>query len=457
MTEHTRRPATNASRWVTIDHLGGGGDGIARADDETWFVARALPGETVRARPGYRNREGVHAEAVRIHHPAPDRQAAPCAHFADPEAPCGGCSLQHLAPAAYRSFKRGLITHALGRRGLAIDSSVIAEPVITPERTRRRVMLTAVGSRGGTILGFHQRRSKRIVDIADCVVAVPAITGALPELREAMASALRPGERAALAITALDGGLSIEITGPARPPERRARARLVTAAGRLDASRLGWRARPGRAFVTLADRRPAVVSFDGVPVTLPYDAFLQATAEGERSIRNAVEAAIGASEAAAVADLYAGCGSLSVPLARQGCRVRAIEGDETRLAALQAAAEEHALPVDTECRDLAVDPPGAADLAAFDAVVFDPPRAGARALAGTLARAPVPTVVAVSCHPGTFARDARTLVDGGYRLTHVQPIDQFRYTHHVELVAVFRRTEATVSGEVADCTTEPAE
>lgn len=439
MNEQQQEAETTAARTVTIDHLGGGGDGVALVGDERWFVAGALAGEEVVARPGTRNRNGVHADIERIVQPAAERVTPPCRHFADTAAPCGGCNLQHLAAEPYRAFKRDLIVHALQHRGLAADAELVAPTLASPAHSRRRVILTAIGTHDGAVLGFHQRRSRRVVDIAECVIAVPAITAALPELRTVLGAYLHAGERAGVTVVATDSGLSIELAGPKRYPRRSLRERLTALAESVDACRIVWQPGGGKPVTVLVDRRPALQYFAGVPVELPYGAFLQATADGEAAIRDQVLAAVGEGEGRALADLYTGSGSLALPLAVAGHAVRAVDHERAGLRALKRASAAADLDLKTLQHDLSTGGPRGLDWNQLEAVVFDPPRAGARAIAGELARSEVPTVVAVSCHPGTFARDARMLVDGDYVLTSVQPIDQFVYSSHVELVAVFRR------------------
>lgn len=431
-----------AARSVVIDSLGGRGDGVATVDGKRWFVAGALAGERVLAAPELHNRDGIHATLERIEEPSPARVEPPCPHFADARAPCGGCSLQHLAAAAYTDFKRDLIVHALEHRGLADRVDRIAQAWRSPERSRRRVTLSAVGTRDGAVVGFHQRRSKRVVDLGDCVIAGPAITDLLPALRQVLAGYLRPGERAGVSVAIIDSGALIELNGPVRYPGRRVRERLEALAADHDVCRLAWRPTAKKHFSVIAERQPATHHFAGVPVDLPFGAFLQAAAEGEAAIQEVLINTIADAAPARIADLYAGCGSLTLPLAVRGHRVRAMDVDRNPLRALGTAATRAGLDVTTERRDLDARPPTARELAAYDVVVFDPPRAGARRLAGELARSAVPTVIAVSCHPGTFARDARALIDGGYHLEHIQPVDQFLYGSHIELVAVFRRDPA---------------
>lgn len=430
---------SGATTRVTIEALGSGGDGIAEVDGERWFVAGALPGESPRVCVTQRNRAGVHARIVTPDPRAPERTEPPCRHFADAAQPCGGCQLQHLATAAYSAFKRDLVRNALAHRGLATAADAVALPRVSPAGSRRRVALTAVGSRRGVVLGYHQRASRCVVDITECSIARPAIVAVLPALRSVLAPWLRAGERARIGVTAASSGLAIDCTGPLRHPPWRQRERLEEFAATAGVARIDWRPTAKRAYTRLVGRNAVMQSLDGIEVELPPGGFVQPTAEGEAAIRETLVEALASDRPLRIGDFYAGCGSLGLPLARRGHAVHCAEGERSLVTALGRAARAHDLPLTVERRDLAAAPPTAAALAAFDAAVFDPPRGGAAALARALAASAIPTVVAVSCHPGTFARDARILVDGGYDLTAVQPIDQFLYSTHVEAVAVFQR------------------
>ena len=261
-------------------------------------------------------------------------------------------------------------------------------------------------------------------------MTAPAIVDLLPALAACLESCLAVGDEAVIAVTRLDGELDVAIDSAALL-DLAGREALAALAAERDLAQLTWGGEP------IALRRKLRARFGPITVTPPPGFFLQATADGERAILDSVLAVAPAH--GKVADLFAGCGTISLPLAARGLAVRAVELDEAALAALTAASRDARLPVTGECRDLERQPLGARELDGLDAVVFDPPRAGAAAQAAALAASSVPLVIAVSCHPGSFARDARILVDGGYWLDAVQPIDQFLWSSHVELVALFRR------------------
>ena len=431
----TSGPAPGTIVETTIERLGGRGDGVAVLYEGPLYVPYALPGERVRARIGAARGDGWVGRAEAILRPGPVRTAPACRHFTA----CGGCALQHLAPFEYRRFKREQIVSALARRGFA--DPAVAEPLVSPPGSRRRASLAVRRTAQGCVIGFHEAAGARIVPIVECPVSAPAIVDLLPALADCLARCLPAGASATVAVTLLGADLDVVVEAD-RSPDLAARETLARCAVERDLARLSWRAAPDTAPEPIVQRRPVRTEFGGVPVELPPGAFLQATADGERAIVDAVRAALPAD--GRVVDLFAGCGTISLALAapdRSGKRraVHAVELDAAALAALTAAARAARLPLTTERRDLERQPLGTAALDGVAAAVFDPPRAGAPAQAAAVAGSTVPTVVAVSCHPGTFARDARILVDGGYRLESVQPIDQFLWSAHVELVAVFRR------------------
>lgn len=410
---------------VVVDRLGAAGDGIAEHDGQRLFVPNALPGERFRVRMGPARGEGRGTTTVRRLNDAASRIEAACRHFGR----CGGCTLQHLARPAYADWKRALIVEALARRGLG--DATVAEALVVPPGDRRRAVFSAVGRKGGAVLGFAEAQSHEIVDVAECPVIAPALFALTAPLRSVLTSLLGTGQRgqAIVTVTATGIDLVLEID---RTLDLAALERIAAFAAEADLARLSWR-RPGGTIETLAARRPVHVAFDGVPAVFPPGAFLQASHAGEATLIAEVLAGVGGAKT--VLDLYAGIGTFSLPMARTA-KVAAMEGDAEAVKALSASSKGK---IAAERRDLARDAPDAKTLDRFEAVVFDPPRSGARTVAENLARSKVPTVVAVSCNPQTFARDARTLVDGGFRLEKVRPIDQFLWSSHVELVASFRR------------------
>lgn len=402
----------------TVSRLGAQGAGIADTADGPVHLAQALPGEMHRVAPdGTVTLEGQ---------PSPHRRAlALCPHVAA----CGGCAVQHLTQDAYRNWKEALLGDALASRGL--DVAVAPMQWVGPA-SRRRAGFSGRWQDGQFVLGFHGWHSHRIEAIRECAVLAPAIVTDLPAV-SAIAERICPraGE-VRVAVLAARNGLDVAMeTSP-----RGKRGADTAAMARLAAG--------GRVIRLTVDGAPAfqvaepIVDIAGVAVVPPPGAFLQAAADADTLIADLVAPAL--AKARSVVDLFAGLGTLSLRLARRS-RVLAVDSDRSLSEALGRAVR-HARglrPLATLVRDLYRDPLSSGELDAFDAVVLDPPRAGARAQAEVLARSKVKTVVMVSCNPATLARDLRALVDGRYAIESATPIDQFLYTAHLEAVVVLRR------------------
>lgn len=330
-------------------------------------------------------------------------------------------------------WKRDLLVAALSRQGIETEIAALVE---TPPRSRRRASLTARHGKAGIFLGFNEAGSSRIVDLTDCVVLRPEITALLPPLRAVLAGIVPENGGTDLAVTLLDDGIDLVIVAETRL-DLALRERLAAFAAAQDLARLSWRGADG--FTDpVAHRRSGVIRFDGIPVAIPPGGFLQASAEGEAALTQAVRDGVG--QAKRIADLFCGAGTFALPLAG-GAQVTAIDGEASAVEALATAARRggRGERIATQRRDLFRQPLTVPELNGFDAVVFDPPRAGARDQVQALAASTVPLVVAVSCNPTSLARDARALIDGGYRLERATPVDQFLWSPHLEAVAVFRR------------------
>ncbi|RDE09377.1 class I SAM-dependent RNA methyltransferase [Pelagibacterium lacus] len=393
---------------LTIDRLGHRGEGIAELDGERVFVPLTLPGETVAV-----DREGNRGQVLDILAHSPDRVAPPCPHFGA----CGGCQLQHMAPAVYEGFKRGLVASALAWAGLAAETE---EMVAAHGEGRRRATLHAAGGAAG----FMALRSHTIHDLDACPILVPALARA-PQIARAISALLGPCD---VAFTASAMGLDVAIRAKGAGVHKG----LAAIARDFDLARLALN---GEVLVVA---RPPLIAMGRADVPLPVGGFLQATARAEAVLADLVlEATRGARE---IADLFCGVGPFALRLAERAT-VFAADSDAPAIAALDAARRKASKlkPITAERRDLFREPLGVFELNRFDAVVLDPPRAGAQAQAKELARSRVPTVAYVSCDPQSFARDAAILVAGGYHMGPVTPVDQFAFSAHTEVFARFSR------------------
>lgn len=409
---------------LVIERLGRRGEGVARHGASPVYVPYALPGETVLA-----ERDGERAHVVELLAPRPDRVEPICPYYGV----CGGCAVQTLPESDYAAWKRGLVMTALTRAGLEVPvASLVDAHGLGRRRATFHARLEQV--RAAPRVGFMQARAHTIVDLAFCPILAPAMAGALPAARRIAVILSQAGKPLDVLVTATETGLDLDLRGLGRADEAQRRA-LVAAAAALDLARLSNHGE------VLVEARAPVLRMGRAVLAMPPGAFLQATAEGETALANRVVAGVG--EARTIADLFCGVGTFALRLA-ESASVMAIDSEPHAVSALARAAAGTAglRQPRTEVRDLVKRPLSAAELSSVAAMVFDPPRAGAAAQAAEIARSGVPRVVAVSCDPGTFARDAATLVAGGYRIESIVPIDQFRYSAHVELVAVFTRPPA---------------
>lgn len=408
---------------LKISRIGHRGDGIADTNTGPVYVPYALPGETVTVEPvaGHPDRRHL----LSVDHASHERAAPVCKHFGI----CGGCAMQHWSLAEYLLWKRNLVVEAIGHAGLIAP----VEPIIDAHGKGRRRALLHARRGGGDILevGFAAQRTHQIVAIDRCPILAPGLNGAVPAAW-ALAELLKPTSKPLdIHATATDSGLDIDMRGasPLSTKQTTAVARLA------EQHRLARITRHGE--LVLQSEQP-MLKVGRALVPLPPGAFLQATAEGEATLARLVSEHVGSAKR--VADLFCGIGTFALRLAEKA-RVTAADTEASAIKALErAVAMTSGLKaVETQTRDLFRSPIMAIELKAFDAVVFDPPRQGAEAQARELALSKVPVVVAVACDATTFARDARILIDGGYKLIAVTPVDQFRYSYHVELVAKFER------------------
>ena len=349
----------------------------------------------------------------------PHHQEPPCGHF--PE--CGGCQLQHADDEACAGYLVSRVESALAQHDLTAE---IRRPHLSPPRSRRRATLKAAQAGQGVALGFNAEMSHRIVDMRECHILRPELFALVEPLRQLLADMFQPGRIAEVQLALIDRGVDVTFRGiPAgrlTEIERLTSFAIEHGLARLSVDR-------GLGPETLYEPVPASVTLSGVPVTFPHGAFLQATQDGEAELVLLVQEAIGG--CSTVADLFAGLGTFSLAAGAK----YAAEASRDAAAALKRSAPS----LNVEHRDLYRAPLDARELKPFEAVVLDPPRAGAEQQVANLARSAVRRIAYVSCNPATFGRDAKTLVSGGYRLDWVRPVGQFRWSTHVELAACFIR------------------
>lgn len=400
---------------LTIDRLGHHGDGIAQGPSGPVFVPNTLPGEVVEGEV-----LGDRLTGLRIVTPVSDRVRPPCPHART----CGGCQMQHASDALVARWKEGIVAGALTGQGL----SAPIRPILTsPPRSRRRATLAARRTKGGALIGFHARGSDTIIPVPQCQLLHPDLMATLPALESLARLGGSRSTELALTVTASLGGPDVSVTG-GKPLDGALRLDLARVAEAQGIARLTWDGE------TVALRTAPMQRMGAALVSPPPGGFLQATAQGESDLLAAVAEAVG--PARRIADLFAGSGTFALPLAARA-EVHAVESDAAAMTALDRGwrGAQGLKRVTTEVRDLFRRPMEPDDLRGFDAVVIDPPRAGAEAQTDRLAAARVPVIAAVSCNPATFARDARRLVDAGYVIEWIQPVDQFRWSAHVELAA----------------------
>ena len=408
---------------VIIKRLGAKADGIAETSSGPVFVPKVLPGETVTI-----ERDGSHAHLVSVDVASPERETPFCPYFDD----CGGCATQHMQHGFYQAWKHGTLVHTLkqARIEAPVEALVDAHGV-----GRRRVTLHVRFPDRAMHVGFMAPRSHQIVEIAFCPITEPALKDRAPAIARVIGEHLKgPRKPLDIQITATQTGFDVDVRGHG-PMKDADRLSLIDLADRLDLSRLSVHGD------VIVERRPPAILMGRTSVVPPPGSFLQATKLGEEVLAGLVTEAC--AKAKRVADLFAGAGPFSLRLAEKS-EVHAVEFDKDSMMALDKAVR--ATPglrrVSTEARDLFRRPLLTPELNAFDAVVLDPPRAGAEAQVTQLATSKVPLVVSVSCDAATFARDAAILMSGGYRLERVIPVDQFKHSPHLEVVGILRRDVA---------------
>ena len=404
---------------VTIDRLGHLGDGIAQGPLGAIFVPGMLPGEEVEG-----DLQGDQLADFRIVTPSVNRVKPPCSHAKT----CGGCMMQHASEAFVADWKLGIVKGALAGQGLEAEF----RPIITsPPKSRRRATIAARRTKTGALMGFHARASDMVVEVPNCQLLHPDLIATFPGLQALVKLGGSRTAEVSLTVTRSLSGADVMVVG-GKPLDGQLQLELARVTETYGFARLTWNGD------TVALRTAPMQRFGRALVSPPPGAFLQATVEGEQALLRTVALAIGSAKK--IVDLFAGVGTFALPLAERA-EVHAVEGEAAMMAALAKAANttEGLKRVTVETRDLFRRPLEDDEFKGVEAVVIDPPRAGAEAQMAVLARSKVPVIASVSCNPISFARDAKVLIAGGYHLDWVQVVDQFRWSAHVELVAKFSR------------------
>ncbi|MGH1418418.1 MAG: class I SAM-dependent RNA methyltransferase [Hyphomicrobiaceae bacterium] len=406
---------------LKIDRLGAGGDGVVDTPDGPIFVAGGLPGDVVNARI-----VGDRAKIESIEQKGDGRVDPVCRHFGV----CGGCAVQGLAIPEYREWKRNKISTAFQARGLEVE---VSDAIAVGHGERRRATFTVSGSSRNLVFGFNAAKSHDVFEVAECPVLAPEIVAALPDLKAVAAFFVTPNQPIRVSVTKCVNGLDVAFQDVKRALNADQLLALATTAREA-----GFIKVTTNDELVISQAAP-VVAFGEAQVELPLGSFLQASLSAEREMANLILKAM-PKKTKNVADLFCGLGAFTFPLAKK-YRVSAFDGDRGAIAALtkSAGATAGIKPIKAVVRDLFQAPLSRVELRDFDAVVFDPPRAGAIAQAQALVKSKVATVVAVSCNPATLARDVRMLVDGGYAIKKVVPIDQFLYSPHIECIVTLTR------------------
>ncbi|UTW56750.1 23S rRNA (uracil(1939)-C(5))-methyltransferase RlmD [Kordiimonas sp. SCSIO 12610] len=411
---------------LTIDKIGSSGDGIGQYDGKLVFVPFALPEEDVIVEKVKENKNGITARLVSIEKESPERISPVCKHFTQ----CGGCQAQHMSRNLYTQWMKDKVLKPLSGHGL--DTSTVSAPIITKERTRRRLALRARKTEKGVIVGFNARESHTIVDIQECIVAEDDLVKLFDPLRDALHRILPKAGKAEIHLTNTKTGVDILFKASVSL-SLADREVLTDFAEKYDIAAIHWLADDFLDPVLIS--REPLIDIDGTNVPIQPGGFIQASEEGQKLLIDQVRE--WASSSRRVADLFSGIGTFTFALAKKA-QVLAAEGNAEAMNCLVAArnASSHLKQIITRKRDLFIKPLMPEELNQFDTVVIDPPRAGAKEQVDRISSSDICRVISVSCNPNTFARDAELLNKSGFKVEKIIPVDQFLYSQHIEIIAL---------------------
>jgi len=425
-----KRPPVPVEVDIKIDRLGSGGDGISEHLGKPVYAPGLLPGEKALVRLTNNRGDGRIAETITRHSNSVDRITPACLHA---EA-CGGCSVQHLSSSAYSEWKENLLTKALSSKGLVAERR---HPIVQIEDGRRRLRFAVIGTSTGAVLGFNSKASRKIVGIEHCYVAIPELTDIAQQIRSLLSNLLETGETADVEVRNSVSGLDFLLVRT-RELNYQERIEIASWMSDFDGARFAWLPVDNEIPEIIIERRPPSLDINGISVTPPPGAFFQPTAAGEALMAKFIAARLEGSSI--VADLFSGWGAFALRLAGS-MHVQAYEGSELMISSLNQAAAAAGLRgyVTGFTRDLERQPLLENELSQFDAIVLDPPRSGALKQSQLIAAGGPNRIVYLSCNPIALARDAQVLVNGGYQFREAQPVDQFRWTPHLEVACLFER------------------
>ncbi|WP_135075657.1 RsmD family RNA methyltransferase [Terasakiella sp. SH-1] len=428
----TKKPALPKELMdVSIYGVGAKGDGLGRDNTgHDFFVPYSVEGDVVTVKVTNKRGDSFSGEIKNIVTPSTHRVDAPCPHYTK----CGGCNLQHLESHYYSEWKTHKVTDIIRRSDIVTE---MEKPFLGRAGTRRRASFAVMKKGKKIVFGFNARSSHRIEEITTCLLLSEKLNSLIPALRDLMPQILKQEGRGDIIINAPMEACDIVFSLPGRP-DLKVHEKLMAFAEQQNIGRLSWQENGRGTPETIAQRCPVTTEFSGTTIELPPAPFLQPSKEGEQALVDFALSALSGEKK--ILDLYAGCGSFTFALATKGI-VHAVETNEAALKALELSAGRASLGgrITTEVRDLDRQPLMGKELDKYDAVLFDPPRAGAREQAEALAESNIPLIIAISCNPATFGRDANALLKGGYHIDKLMPVDQFIWSDHVEVAAIFRK------------------